>query len=181
MSSTFSNGLKLGADLIASQFQNNISHLTAAESQIPSSDHAHVGDNNVYLLSRENMNFQMANSSNNITFITGHDDYATYYQSSSQKVYDFGSGSTLSFFNIAPGSVMQVFNSDHDSRFQLYLHDWPNQTITSDGHGGTLVGGTVDIVQGSIKPDHVHFVNSDPAFVRNSITGQYPLPPHADY
>jgi len=85
MSSILVNGLKLAGDLIASQFQREIGHLKAAEAQIPSSDHAHRGDDNVYLLSRENMNFQMFDSSDNITFTTGHDDYATFDGGGGQK------------------------------------------------------------------------------------------------
>jgi len=180
MSSAFSNGLNLGAALVASQVQRSMPHLKAAESQIPSSDHAHRGNDNVYLLSRENMNFQMFDSSNNITFITGHDDSAIFDGGGSQTIYDFGTGASLNFHGLLAAARVEIFNSDHDSRFQLYLHGFTDQSIIADGHGGTLVGGQIDIVNAAIPAAKVHFDN-DPSFAKSPLTDMFPRPPHADY
>jgi hypothetical protein len=180
MSSVFDNDLNLAASLVASQFQGDIGNLKAAETEIPTSDHAHNGNDDIYPLSRENMNFQLLGGSNDITFITGHDDYATYVDGGSQKIYDNGSGTSLIFAGQTAGAQAQVFNADHDSRFQLYLHDFTNQSITSDGHGGTLIGGQIDLINASIPASKIHFVN-DPTWMAAPATGEYPLPGPATY
>jgi hypothetical protein len=180
MSSSFLNGLTAIKDAVSSQFQRDISHLKASETEVPTSAHAHRGNDDLYILSQENMNFQLYGSSDDIMYITGHDDNTTIDGGGNHKIYDFGTGANVVLHDQTPGSVIAVYNTDHDSRFNLYLHDFVNQTIMPDGRGGTLVGGVADIVNAAIPAAKVHFVNSDPSWVKAAATDLYPTPPHAE-
>ena len=116
---------------------SQVQHGKAAEINVnPSSEHGHVGDNSVFVLTNNVALFELLRSSNNLTYIFGDDDHATYADGGAQTIYDCGKGTTLQFSN-ETGSI-RVYGFENDPTGTVVLTT-PVSTA-SDGHGGTLLG-----------------------------------------
>jgi len=142
------------SDLVSSQ----VSGGKAAEITVnPSSLHGHQGNGDVFILSDDNLKFELFRSSDDLTYIHGNNDLAAYFGGGEQTIYDFGLGTQLQFSEIT--ASIKVYDLDPKATIDLY-NAAPGTTLQPDGHGGTMLG-NIDFLGASVKPSQVNFLSSD--------------------
>jgi hypothetical protein len=125
----------------------------------PSGDHGHQGNGNVFILTDENLKFELFRSSNDLTYIYGTNDVAAYYGGGEQRIYDFGQGTHLQFSEIT--APIKVYGLESDLKAVIDLFNAaPGTTLQPDGHGGTMLA-NIDFIATTVKPSQVNFLASD--------------------
>ena len=162
MTTTFSNVGKSLQDFLNTQVMGSLFHLRAGEIEVPSSDYAHNGDTlgNSWVLLHDNSNFQLYRADHpGLMFIYSNGNNASDFGGNGMTIYDFGHDNTLRFSE-ERGHV-EVFGFDHDVTGSLVIYNATDQSIVPDGHGGTLVGGHIDVHDVSLDPSRVAFKQVD--------------------
>lgn len=155
---TLDNLGKAVTDFLDTQVMGSLFHLRAGETEVPSSAYAHNGDTpgNSWVLLNDKSNFQLFRATQpGLTFIFSNQNNASYFGDGDMKIYDFGQDNTLRFSE-EQGHV-DVFGFEHDLTGTLVLYNATNQTLIPDGHGGTLIGGTIDVHDVTLDPSRVTF------------------------
>lgn len=148
-------------DFLNTQVMGSLFHLRAGEIEVPSSDYAHNGDTlgNSWVLLHDNSNFELFRTQQpGLTFIYSNHNNASYFADAAMKVYDFGQDNTLRFSDMH-GNV-EVFGFDHDLTGKLVIYNPTDTSIQSDGHGGTLVAGRIDVHDAALDPSRVVFAQT---------------------
>jgi hypothetical protein len=145
---------------VSTAVSSQVSHGRAAEITVdPSSQHGHQGNNDIFVLNKDNARFELFRSSHDITYIYGKDDFAGYYGGGEQTVYDFGTGAHLQFSEIT--APIKVYGLQDDSKAVIDLYNAPpGTTLQPDGHGGTTLG-NIDFVGATVRASQVNFLATD--------------------
>lgn len=153
--------MALASDLLnaaSAAAASQVSNGKAAEITVnPSSVHGHQGNGDDFVLTADNLKFELFRSSNDLTFIHGNNDFAGYYGDGEQKIYDFGSGTHLQFSEIT--APIEVYNLDPKAIIDFF-NPAPGTTLQPDGHGGTMLA-NIDFVGAGVQPSQVNFLSSD--------------------
>jgi hypothetical protein len=152
----------LGSDLLNAAFDavsSQVSHGKAAEITLdPSDDHGHEGNGDVFILTDDNLKFELFRSSDDITYIYGNNDLAAYYGGGEQTIYDFGEGTHLQFSEIT--APIKVYGLGKDPKAIIDLFNAaPGTTLQPDGHGGTMLA-NIDFIGATVKSSQVNFLSS---------------------
>jgi hypothetical protein len=155
--------MALASDLLIAAFDavsSQVSHGKAAEIQLnPSGDHGHQGNGDVFILTDQNLKFELFNSSDDLTYIYGNNDLAGYYGGGKQTIFDFGQGTHLQFSEIT--APIKVYGLENDPKAVIDLFNAaPETTLQPDGHGGTMLA-NIDFISATVKPSQVNFLSSD--------------------
>jgi hypothetical protein len=132
-------------DTVSNQLRLTPTGITSGETMVdPSNAHGHQGDNDIFILTRDDRDFQLFRSHDDVTFIHGNNDTASYYGLSAfsggnQTIYDYGHGTTLRFSELEQATV-KVYGFENDPSGKIVLFNPTNMVIQPDGHGGTLLG-----------------------------------------
>lgn len=101
-------------NLLTSQVRTTPTGITSDELMVdPSSSHGHQGGNDDFVLLSNGDNFQLFRSGGDLTFIYGHDDFASYWGGGSQTIYDWGVGTTLQFSELDEAQV-KIYDFQND-------------------------------------------------------------------
>ena len=137
---------------------SQVSNGKAAEVTVnPSSDHGHQGNGDDFVLTADNLKFELFRSSNDLTFIQGNNDFAGFYGDGEQTIYDFGLGTHFQFSEIT--APIKVYDLDPKAIIDLF-NPAPGTTLQPDGHGGTMLA-SIDFVGASVHASQVNFLSSD--------------------
>ena len=129
----------------------------------PASWHGHQGGNDMFILTNPGLDFQLFRSANDLTFITGDGDTASYWGGGNQTIYNSGTDTTLRFSELEDFKV-NVYGLDATSHVDFY--NATNTAITSDGQGGTLIDG-VDFFGVNLAASQVSFLHSSTPLSQN--------------
>jgi hypothetical protein len=155
--------LALVSDLFNAAFDavsSQVSHGKAAEITVdPSGDHGHQGNGDVFILTDDNLKFELFRSSDDLTYIYGKNDLAAYYGGGEQMIYDFGQSTHLQFSEIT--TAIKVYGVENDSKAVIDLFNAaPGTTLQPDGHGGTMLA-NIDFISATVNSSQVNFLSSD--------------------
>jgi hypothetical protein len=156
----FSLGTTLQAvqDLASTLIRTTPTGLTFGETMFdPASWHGHQGDNDIFVLTKTGLDFQLFRSHDDITFIHGNDDVASYWGGANETIYNSGSNTTLRFSELEDAKV-NVYGLNATSKVVFYNALDP--TIKPDGQGGTLING-IDFFDAKLSASQVLFLHSD--------------------
>ncbi|HEX2942915.1 MAG TPA: hypothetical protein VHO91_17825 [Rhodopila sp.] len=150
--------------MLLSQVRVTPTGLTAAEVMVdPSNLHGHQGNNDVYILNRSGSNFQLFRSHDDITFIHGTGQMASFWGCANMSVYDDGIGTILRFSELAGHSVnVYGFGNDATARVVLYNPTANDLWCRPDGHGGTMLG-SIDFIGACLAPNRISVVHTPTA------------------
>jgi hypothetical protein len=152
--------LQATADVLGTLIRPTPSGITSGETMFnPASWHGHQGNNNIFLLTNPDVNFQLFRSHDDLTFIHSSNDTASFWGGGNQTIYDFGSGATLRFSELEDAKV-NVYGLDHDTSAKIVFYNAADPTIKPDQAGGTLING-IDFFDAKIDPSRVSFLHSD--------------------
>ena len=96
MSLSLSETLQEVQDVASTLVRATPTGLTSGETMFnPASWHGHQGGNDMFILTNPGLDFQLFRSANDLTFITGHGDTASYWGGGNQTIYNSGTDTTL--------------------------------------------------------------------------------------
>ena len=155
--------MSLVSDLLngaSTAVSSQVSHGKADEITVnPSGDHGHQGNGDIFVLTNDNLKFELFRSSNDLTYIYGQNDLAASYGGGEQSIYDFGEGTHLQFSEIT--AQIKVYGLEDDPKAVIDLFNAaPGTTLQPDGHGGTMLA-NIDFIGATVKPSQVNFLSSD--------------------
>lgn len=156
----FVNYLQAVQDVASSLVRKTPTGFTSDETIFdPANWHGHQGNNDIFVLTKDAENFQLFRSHDDLTFIYGKDDIASYWGGGNQTIYDYGSGTTLRFSELENAKI-NVYGLDKDTNAHVVFYNAADPTIKPDGQGGTLVNG-VDFFGANLSASQVSFLHSD--------------------
>jgi hypothetical protein len=79
-----------------------------------------MGNGNVFILTDDNLKFELFRSSDDLTYVHGTNDLAAYYGGGEQTIYDFGRGTQLQFSEITAPIKMYGLESDSEAVIDLF-------------------------------------------------------------
>jgi triacylglycerol esterase/lipase EstA (alpha/beta hydrolase family) len=164
MSLSLSETLQEVQDVASTLVRATPTGLTSGETMFnPASWHGHQGGNDMFILTDPGLDFQLFRSANDLTFITGDGDTASYWGGGNQTIYNSGTDTTLRFSELEDFKV-NVYGLDATSHVDFY--NATNTAITSDGQGGTLIDG-VDFFGVNLAASQVSFLHSSTPLSQN--------------
>ena len=96
MSLSLSETLQEIQDVASTLVRATPTGLTSGETMFnPASWHGHQGGNDMFILTDPGLDFQLFRSANDLTFITGDGDTASYWGGGNQTIYNSGTDTTL--------------------------------------------------------------------------------------
>lgn len=126
----------------------------------PSNLHGHQGNNDDFVLTKDNGDFQLFRSADDLTFIHGqNNDMASYWGGGNQTIYDYGSGTTLRFSELDAAKI-NVYGFENDPTAKVVFYNPTGVSIVSDGQGNTQIGSVNFIGASTIRPDQVSVVHT---------------------
>ena len=114
----------------------------------------------MFLLTNPGLDFQLFRSANDLTFIKGDGETASYWGGGNQTIYNSGTDTTLRLSELEDFKA-NVYGLDATSHVDFYKR---RNRITSDGQGGTLIDG-VDFFGVNLAASQVSFTAFVDAFV----------------
>jgi hypothetical protein len=146
-------------DTISTEIRPTPSGLTVGETLFdPASWHGHQGNGDVFVLTKDNEDFQLFNSNHDVVFIQGNNDTASFFGDDTQAIYNSGANTTVRFSDLPPLAKINVYGLNATSHVDFY--NAASTAIQSDGQGGTLIG-TVDFYDVKLAASQVSFLHSD--------------------
>ncbi|HYZ23161.1 MAG TPA: hypothetical protein VE690_13495 [Rhodopila sp.] len=156
---SFLTGLQAAQDVVSTLVRPTRTGITSGETMFdPANWHGHQGNNDIFVLTRSAVDFQLFRSHDDLTFIYGSGDVASFWGGGNQTIYDNGSGTILRFSELE-GAKVNVYGLDHDRTARIVFYNAADPTIRPDGQGGTLING-VDFLGARISPAQVSFLHS---------------------
>jgi hypothetical protein len=147
-------------DTLSTLVRPNDTGLTFGEVMFdPASWHGHQGNNDIFVLTKPGLDFQLFRSHDDVTFIHGTHDVASFWGGGNQAIYDNGTGTTLRFSELEDAKV-NVYGLDHDLTAKIVFYNAADPTIKPDGQGGTLIN-NIDFFGAKISAAQVSFVHID--------------------
>jgi hypothetical protein len=126
----------------------------------PSNLHGHQGNNDMFVLRHDADNFQLFRSHDDLSFIYGAHDVASYWGGGTQTIYDYGNSATLRFSEFDLSQV-KIYNFENDVTGKVILYNpLPADTILQpDGTGGTKLGYIDFIGDKTVTMSQISFVH----------------------
>jgi hypothetical protein len=127
----------------------------------PSNKHGHQGNNDDFVLRKDGDNFQLFRSHDDMTFIYGTNDIASYWDGGNQTIYDYGHSATLRFSELDMSQV-KVYNFENDPTGKVVLYNPlpSDMTLHQDGGGGTMLGYIDFVGDKNISMSQISFVQN---------------------
>src|SRR3954470_8222164 len=152
--------LQATQDFISTLIRPTPTGLTSGEFMVdPANWHGHQGNGDIFVLSKDRIDFQLFRSHDDLTFIYGSQDVASYWGGGNQQIYDNGTGTTLRFSELESAKV-NVYGLDQDRTAKIVFYNAADPTIKPDGQGGTLING-VDFLNAKALASQVSFLHTE--------------------
>src|SRR4051812_40906641 len=120
--------LQAAQDVLSTLVRPTHSGITSGELMFdPANWHGHQGNNDIFVLTKQGVDFQLFRSHDDVTFIYGKDDAASYWGGGNQQIYDLGSGTTLRFSELENQKV-NVYGMEHDPTAKVVFYNAADPT-----------------------------------------------------